>query len=45
MDYFERQPLLLILFIIATVEGWTLLKAFLKSQLASIREKRRRRAS
>jgi hypothetical protein len=30
MDFFEQQPLLLILVIIVTVEGWTAFKTFVK---------------
>jgi hypothetical protein len=35
MGYFEQNPLTLILVIIATVEGWSALKGFLKRTLPS----------
>ena len=35
MGYFEQNPLTLILAIIATVEGWSALKRFLKRTLPS----------
>ncbi len=33
MNYFEQQPLLLILIIILTVEGWTAVKKLLAKSL------------
>ena len=40
MDYFERQPVLLILIIILTVEGWTTVKWLIKKYIETYRVKR-----